>query len=133
TTSIMPGFLWAKLLDDDGNLLRDHGWLEWKVLGITEHKLECVSPGRQFNARLGLSSAEVQVVLILRDRIIRIERIVDVDQQVMMAAVRELVSRMRNAHVAQSKAAPKCSLDHRAVVRPYEIQIGVIGGRFPLR
>src|SRR5919108_4067341 len=54
----------ALLCHDNANLLRCHHRLERLVLGIAEHKLERMRTGRQFEPRLGLSAAKVQMVLV---------------------------------------------------------------------
>ena len=43
--------------------------------------------------------AEVKVVLVLRDRLLEIKRLVHVNWQMMMAAVLEIVARVGDAHV----------------------------------
>ena len=63
------------------------------MLGVAKDKLQCVLARRQFNACLGLPRPEMKMVLVLRNRIIWIERFVHVDQQMMMAAVCKIVAR----------------------------------------
>jgi hypothetical protein len=41
----------------------------------------------------------MQMVPVLRDRLVEIERFVHVNKQMMMAAVREIVARVGDAHV----------------------------------
>ena len=77
--------------------------------------------GRQLDTSLGLARSKVQMGLVRRDRFLGIERFVDVNEQMMVAAVFEVIACMGHAHVAQAETAPECSLDRRAVLRPDEI------------
>jgi len=70
------------------------------MLGIAQHQLERVLARRQFETCLSLARTEVKVVPVLRDRCIEIERLVYVNEQMMMAAVREIVAGVGDAHVA---------------------------------
>src|SRR5204862_5172098 len=54
------------------------------------------------------------------------------DQQMMVAAVRKIVTRVRHAHVAETKTDPKCTLDGCAVRGPDEIQKRVLCRSFSL-
>ena len=64
-------------------------------------------PGGKLDTGFGLAGAEMKMALVLRDRLVGIERFIHVDQQMMMAAVREIVARMGDAHVAQTEATPE--------------------------
>src|SRR5262249_30050592 len=68
------------LFDVDGNLLRYDRRLEGKVLGIAQYKLKCVLPRREFNAGLRLPSPEMKVVLVLWNRLVRIDWLIHIDQ-----------------------------------------------------
>ena len=57
------------------------------MLGITEHQLQRVIANGQFNTCLSLPRAEVQMGLVLRDRLIWIKRFIYIDQQMMMTTV----------------------------------------------
>src|SRR5581483_7358322 len=103
------------------------------MLGVAEHELERMLAGRQFKPRLGLTCAKMKVVLVLRDRLARIEWFIDVDKQMMMAAVLIVVARMGDAHVAQTKSTPEATLDDCAVLRPDKIEQGVLARRLALR
>src|SRR6201987_106389 len=89
--------------------------------------------GRQFETRLGLTSAKMKVVLVLRDRLVGIERFIDIDKQMMMSAVRIIIAGMGDAHVAQSKTTPEAALDDSAVLRPDKAKKRVLGRRLSLR
>ena len=78
--------------------------------------------------RLGLSGAEVEMRLVLRDRLVRIEGFVHVDQEMMMTAVRRVAARLGDAHVAKAEPAPERSFHGCAVGRPNDVEEGV-GGR----
>ncbi len=71
---------------DDLDLLRQHGGVERDVVGVAEHELERVRPGRQLDLRLGLAGAEMQVVPVGRDRVVGVERLGYVDEEVVVAA-----------------------------------------------
>jgi len=74
----------------------------------------------------------MKVFFVLRNCFVRIERFIHVYQQMVMTGVCEIVPRMGYPHVAQTKAAPKSSFNNRAILRPYEVKIGIIRGRFSL-
>ena len=50
------------------------------MLGIAQDKLKRVFPWRQFDARFRLSGPEMKVVLVLRNCLIRIEWLINIDQ-----------------------------------------------------
>src|SRR5690348_2727952 len=78
--------------------------------------------GWQVDARLGLSGAEMQMVLVLRNGPVWVQRLIDVDQQMMMAGIRRRISRVRYTHVAQAEPTPERPFDLRAVLRPDDIK-----------
>src|SRR5690242_17316306 len=92
------------------------------MLGVPQHQLESVLAGRQLDPCLGLTRSEMKMGLVLWDRLVGIERFIHIDKQMMMAAVMKVVARVGDAHVAQTKATPEPAFDHRAVLRPNEIQ-----------
>ena len=112
----------SALSDRDGNFLRDHRRIERKVVGVAEHELKRVLARWKLDARFGLACAKMKVRFVLRKRLIGIERLIHVDQEVMMSAVRVAVAGVGHAHVAQAKAAPEPTFDGEAVLRPYEIK-----------
>ena len=77
----------SALSDRDGNFLRDHWRIERKVVGIPQHELERMLAGWKLDPRFGLTCAEMKMRLVLRDRFVRIERLIDVDQKMVVAAV----------------------------------------------
>ena len=83
----------------DRDLVRDHRGIEGVVLGIPEHQLQCVVAGWELDSGLGLTRAEMQVVLISWDRLFDVERLVNINQQMVMAAIGIRVARMGDAHV----------------------------------
>ena len=80
------------------------------MLGVAEHKLQRVLARRQFNTCLGLPSPEMKMLLILWDRLVWLDRVIYVDQQVMMPAVWGIAARLGHPHVAKAKPAPKRTL-----------------------
>src|SRR5271168_3042835 len=71
----------------NGDLLGYYRWVEWVVLGITEHQLQRVLAGWQFNTCFGLPRAEVKMCFVLWDRLVWVKWFIYVDQQMMMTAV----------------------------------------------
>ena len=102
------------------------------MTGVAEHELKRLVTGWEFNPGLGLPRAEMKMGLVLRNGFVGIERLIHIDQQMVVAAVRVAVARVSDPHVAETKAAPKSSFDDGAVLRPYEIQKGILRRGLPL-
>src|ERR1700742_5094569 len=49
-----------------------------------------------------------------------------------MAAIFVVCAGMRYTHTPQTKAAPKSALDRRTILRPHEIENGILWRRLPL-
>src|ERR1700677_3835219 len=98
------------------------------MLGITEHQLQRVLAGWQFNTCLSLPRAEVEMCLVLWDRLLLVNLVVYVGQTMMMNAVWGVAARLGDAHTAKAKPAPKGTLYSRAIRRPNNVEKGV-GGR----
>ena len=103
------------------------------MLGIAQHQLERVLAWRQIDKCLGLTRSEMQMGLVLRDRLFDIERFSHINQHVMMAAVLEIVARMGDSHIPQAKTAPEGTLDGCAVARPDEIENRILWRGLSLR
>src|SRR3981189_2654131 len=88
--------------------------------------------GWKFDARLSLAGSKMEVRLVLRNRFVGIEWFTHIDQQMVMAAVFEIIACMSYPHVAQAKAAPESALDRGGVLRPHEIQKGILRRRLSL-
>ena len=69
----------ASSFDKNGHFFRDDRWLKGKMLGVAEHELQGIPAGGQFNSCLGLPRPEMNMVLVLWNRVIWIERFVHVD------------------------------------------------------
>src|SRR3979490_935251 len=82
--------------------------------------------GRQLDTCLGLARAKMKMRLVLCNRFVGVEWFVHINQQMMMAAVLKIVACMSYAHVAQTEATPKSAFDHGAVLRPHEIENGIL-------
>jgi hypothetical protein len=117
----------------NGDLLRYYGWDEGVVPGIAEHQLERMLAGWQFNTRLSLSSAEMEMFLVLWDRLVCVKWFIYVDQQMMMPAVWGVTTRLSHAHVTKAKPAPKRTLHSRAIRRPNNVKKGFSGCSSSLR
>ena len=64
----------------NGDLARDDRRIEWIVLGIAQHQLKRMLARRQFDTGFGLARAEMKMVLVLRDRLVRFERFIPINQ-----------------------------------------------------
>jgi len=102
------------------------GGLNGKAVGVSEHELKRVLARRKLDACFGLAGAKMKVRFVLRKRLIGIERLIHVDQKVMMSAVRVAVAGVGHAHVAQTKAVPEPAFDDGAVLRPHEIEQSIL-------
>src|SRR6476660_8664754 len=71
--------------------------------------------------------------LVLRDRLLRIDGVVNVDQQKMVAGVLIVVAGMRHTHVAQAKPDQECTAYSLPVIRGYKIDLRVLWSRLALR
>jgi hypothetical protein len=70
----------SRLPDAYGDLLRYDGRVERVVLGIAQHESKGVRPGRKLEQCFGLSCPEMQMRFVLRDRLLGIDGVVNVDQ-----------------------------------------------------
>src|SRR6516225_9055695 len=102
------------------------------MLGVTQDQLKSMFAGLKLDTGLGLTRAEMKMVLVLRDRLIHVERFTHVNQQMMMTAVLKIVARVGDTHVAQTETTPERSLDRSAVLRPNEIYERVLWSRLSL-
>src|ERR1700743_3382623 len=75
------------LLDRDRDLFRDERRVERIVVAYSPKQRRCVLARRRFDRGFGLPRPEMQMVLVLRDRLVGIERLIHIDQQMMMTAV----------------------------------------------
>ena len=55
------------------------------MFGIAQHELERMFAGWKFYSRFGLARAEMQMRFVLRDRLVGIEWLIHVYQQMVMA------------------------------------------------
>src|SRR5260370_33087427 len=65
---------------------------------------------------------EMKMALVLCDRLVGIEWFVDIDEQMMMAAVMKIVPCVGDAHVPQTETTPEPAFDRGAVLRPNKVQ-----------
>src|SRR3981081_2921069 len=96
------------------------------MLGIAQHQLEIVFAARELDSCLGLTRSEMKMGFVLWDRFVGIERFIHVNQQMMVAGVLKVIARMGYAHVAEAEAAPESAFDRCAVLRPHEIEKGIV-------
>jgi len=101
------------------------------VVRVAQYKLKRMWAGGQLDTGLGLASAEVKVLFIVRNFLIQVQRLVDVDQEMMMTRIWVFVSRVCDTHVPEPEPAPECPSDPFTVTWPYNIQIGILRGGGP--
>src|ERR1700754_3727087 len=82
------------LFDRDRDLLRDDRRGEGIMVGIAQDQLQRVLAGWQLDAGFRLPRAKMHMGLVRRYRLVGIERLIDVDEQVMVAGVRIAVACM---------------------------------------
>ncbi len=109
----------------DRRLMRD-------VVRVAQQKLESVAPRREGDGRLGLASAEMQVVFIVGDRLVeRRER--RVDQEMVMSGIRLLDSGRGDAHLRQSEPNRERCRHVSAILGGLDVDPGVRRGRMAAR
>ena len=103
------------------------------MLRIAQHQLKGVRPGRKLEKSFGLPCPKMQMRLVLQDRLLGIDGVVDVDQQMMMAGILVVVAGMRHAHVAQAESDQESAAHLLTVVRGDEINLCVLWSSLTLR
>ncbi len=102
------------------------------MIGIAEHELNRVLAGRQLDTSLGLARSEMKMRFVLCNRLIGIEWFAHIDEQMVMAGILIIIPRVGHAHVAKAEATPECSFDGSPIMRPYEIEQGILWRRLSL-
>src|SRR5271168_3059604 len=117
----------------NGDLTRIERGIMRHVPAICHEKLERVLARRQLDHSFGLATAEMEMLLIVRDRLVEWRQIY-VDQQMMVTGIRNERSRRRHAEVPGAKPHLKPGgMDHRAVSRPSDIDISAFRRRHAAR
>ena len=75
----------------------------------------------------------MQMRLVLQDRLLGIDGVVDVDQQMMVAGVLIVVAGMRHTHVAQAEPDQESAAHPLPVMRGDEIDLCVLWSSLALR
>jgi len=70
------------------------------MVSIAENELQSVLARGQLEPSFGLTAAKMQVVFIRRYRLVRIERLISINEQMVMSTVRVSVAGVRHPHVA---------------------------------
>jgi hypothetical protein len=96
------------------------------VFRITKDELKCVRSGRQLDSSLRLPTSEMEVLFVVWYWLIDGERFVDVDEEVMVARVLVVISRVCHPHISQTEAAPERAFNALTIRRPYEIEVCVL-------
>ena len=92
---------------------------------VPQHQLECMLARWQFNNRLSLTSAEMKMSLVLWDRLVRVEGVIYVDQQMVVTSVRFVDTGRRNPHAGETKLHLKRIGDGVAILRADDIDRGI--------
>jgi hypothetical protein len=95
------------------------------VVGISKNELQSMSTGWKLKTGLSLSCSEMNVLLISWDRLIRLNRLVNIDQEMVVASVQGFVARMSDTHVAQPKPNRKAAPDPLPIAWVDNVKIGV--------
>lgn len=103
------------------------------MLRVAKHQLKCMPARRQLDTCLGLPRSEMKMVFVLRNCLIWIHGIIDVYEQMVMPTIWKIVTGMSYTHTPQTETTPKRTFDHRAVLRPNEIERSVLGWELSLR
>src|ERR1700692_1366479 len=88
--------------------------------------------GWKFDTCFGLPRSKMEMRFVLGDRLLGIDWFTHINQQMVMAAVLEAIARMSYAHISPAKAAPNPAFERRSILRPYEIENGILWRRLPL-
>ncbi|KRE06705.1 hypothetical protein ASE63_23650 [Bosea sp. Root381] len=102
------------------------------MLRVAEHQLEGMFSRRQFKPRLRLARTEVKVLVVRRNRLVRIDLVGDIDQEMVMSGIRSGAAGLRYAHVSETEPHPEFAADLRTVPRKDDVQAR-IGSRRALR
>lgn len=70
------------------------------MVGIAENELQSVPARRQIEPALGLTAAKMHMVFIARYRLVRVERFSNINQQMVMSAVRISITGVCHPHVS---------------------------------
>src|SRR5260370_38155703 len=94
------------------------------MIGVTQHQLQGVFAGWKFDTSLGLARSIVKMRLVLWNRLVGVERVIYVNQQMVMAAVLEIIAGVSYNHVAQTEPTPESAFNRRAGLRPHQTEKG---------
>src|SRR5580692_32333 len=100
---------------------------------VAQYQLKCVFSGWKLDTGLGLSGPKMKMRLVLCNRFLGIDWFTHINQQMVMATVLEIITRMSYTHIAQTETAPKPAFNRRAVLRPDEIEDGILWRGLSLR
>ena len=84
----------------DRDLSRYHRRIEQAMVGIGKNELQSVLARRQIEPGLGLTTAIMQMVLIRRYRLVRVERLSNINEQMVMSTVRMSIAGVCHTHVS---------------------------------
>ena len=96
------------------------------MVRVAEQQLQRVRSGREREFSFRLAAAEVQMVLVIGDRLVE-RRQVRVDQEMMVTRVGPLGSRRRDAHAMQPEMDRGFWPDDGAVLNVDEFNLGAGG------
>lgn len=90
------------------------------MVGVAEEQLKRVLAQRKVNSCFGLSRSEVQMIEVVRYRLIQ-RRQLGVDQKMVVAGVGLVDARRRHAHVGKTKVNGRLRRKHGSVLHADEI------------
>jgi hypothetical protein len=99
------------------------------MIGISKNELQSMSTGWKLKTGLSLSRPEMNVLLISWDRLIRLNRLIIIDQEMVVAGVRRFVAGMSDTHVAQPEPNGETAPDPLSVAWIDDVEGGVCRGR----
>ena len=70
------------------------------MVGIAENELQSVLARGQVEPSFGLTAAKMHVVFIRRNRLVRIKRLININEQMVMSTVRVSIAGVCHPHVA---------------------------------
>ena len=106
--------------DIDHHDLRIDRRIVGNVRRVPEQQLQRMPAPRQGDGRFGLAGAEMQVVFVVRNRLIQ-GRQPRVDKQMVMSGIRLVHAGRRNAHLFEAEANGERGRHVRAVVRRHDV------------
>jgi len=84
----------------DSDLPRHDRRIKQAMVSIGENELQSVPARRQIKPGLGLTAAKMQMVFICRYRLVRVEWLSNINEQMVMSTVRMSIAGVCHPHVS---------------------------------